>query len=189
MAPNPGVDCWTLWAGAEGMVLLMPVDHDEVYGWAATSRPQLHSEAIDALDRMMGSFPGRVQRAVRHALSLPSELHHSPLEEVRLDHWHIGRAALIGDAAHATAPVWAQGAALAFEDAIVLARSLSASADIPAALTAFEAQRRPRVAHVQKLTDAMSRAAKLPLMVRDTLLPWIGPKRYRQTYEPLKAQV
>jgi hypothetical protein len=39
------------------------------------------------------------------------------------------------------------------------------------------------------MTDAMSKAGKLPPFVRNILLPMIGPKRYRQTYEPLKVSI
>lgn len=189
MAPNPGVDCWTLWAGAEGMVLLVPVSRDEVYGWAAITRPQTDVSSSESLTSLIRKFPDRVRQAVTHAISGPGKLHWSPLEQVSLDLWHRGRAVLIGDAAHAVAPVWAQGAALSMEDAIVLARSLSRQSDVEAALAGFETARRPRVEHIHAMTDAMSKAGKLPLVVRNLLLPMIGPKRYRQTYEPLKMPV
>jgi 2-polyprenyl-6-methoxyphenol hydroxylase-like FAD-dependent oxidoreductase len=171
------------------MVLLMPVDDREVYGWAANTRPFSQGDSPEALDRLTCKFPERVRNTVLDVVARPNALYHSPLEEVRLNRWYNGRAVLIGDAAHATAPVWAEGVALALEDAIVLARSLSTiPAELPA-LADFEAQRRSRVAHVQALTDAMSKAAKLPPLVRKALFPFIGPKRYRQTYEPLKAAV
>lgn len=57
----------------------------------------------------------------RRRSQIPPPCTDSPVEEVRLDSWHRGRVVLIGDAAHATAPVWAQGAAPAAEDALVLA--------------------------------------------------------------------
>ncbi len=189
MAPNPGIDCWSLWTGADGMVLLVPVDDDVVYGWAATTRPRRDDGPTDALERMAGDLPERVRCALMHALSHDGGLYHSPLEEVRLPSWHSGRAVLVGDAAHATAPVWAQGAALALEDAIVLARSVDEHPDIETALMDYQNQRLKRVAHVQQLTDAMSKAAKLPNLIRNALLPVIGPRRYRQTYEPLKVEV
>jgi salicylate hydroxylase len=48
-------------------------------------------------------------------------------------------------------PYLAQGAAMAIEDSAVLAHHLAAGRDdIPAALKAFEAARRPRVAEVWK---------------------------------------
>ena len=189
MAPNPGVDFWTLWTSAECMVLLAPVGDHSVYGWAALTRSRSDDRSAWQLDRATRHFPERVRQAIRHASSHRDGLHHSPLEEVRLDRWHEGRTVLIGDAAHATAPVWAQGAALALEDAIVLARCLSAHPDVPTALIDFQDQRMARVSHVQALTDAMSRAAKLPPLIRNALLPFIRPKRDSQTYEPLKKQV
>jgi 2-polyprenyl-6-methoxyphenol hydroxylase-like FAD-dependent oxidoreductase len=189
MTPNPGVDCWTVWAGPHGMVLLMPVSDEEVYGWAALTRPIRHADPVYALHRMSECFPLRVREALHHAIWRSKSLYHSPLEEVRLHHWYKGRALLIGDAAHATAPVWAQGAALALEDAIVLARLLAAHDDVLAVLPEFEDRRRARVAHVQAHTDAMSRATRLPSFIRDSLMPFIGPKRYRQAYGPLMAPI
>ena len=63
--------------------------------------------------------------------------------------WVDGNTALLGDAAHAMVPFLAQGAAMAIEDAAVVADCLKASpADIPAALAAYEAARKPRVVKV-----------------------------------------
>lgn len=57
--------------------------------------------------------------------------------------------ALIGDAAHAMTPFAAQGAAMAIEDAVVLARSVAQSSDdLPAALAAYQVARAGRVAKV-----------------------------------------
>lgn len=186
MAPNPGLDCWTVWASAGGMVLLMPVSETEVYGWAAITAPKMARGSGQALVEMAAEFPPVVQDAVRYAASRPAGLYHSPLEEVRLEHWHADHVGLIGDAAHATAPVWAQGAALGLEDALCLGGLITTRGAVPAALAEFEAVRRPRVAHVQRMTDAMSKAAKLPPLVRRLLLPFVGPKKYQQTYGPLK---
>jgi 2-polyprenyl-6-methoxyphenol hydroxylase-like FAD-dependent oxidoreductase len=187
MAPDPGIDCWTVWAGAEGMVLLMPVGDGEVYGWAALAASDAGAAGPERLYQLAGRFPSRVREAILSALAHPDRLHRSPLEEVRLERWHGDHAVLIGDAAHATAPVWAQGVALGLEDALVLGRLLSHGQDLEAALVEFEARRRPRVAHVQAQTDAMSRAARLPPIVRNLLLPFVGPRRYRGAYGPLKA--
>lgn len=62
-----------------------------------------------------------------------------------------GRLALIGDAAHAMTPFAAQGAAMAIEDAAVLAKLVvSIPDDLPRALERYEALRRPRVAKVAR---------------------------------------
>ena len=55
-----------------------------------------------------------------------------------------GRVALLGDAAHPMLPFLGQGAALALEDAVVLARSLSGSADVTQAVARYSAVRQPR---------------------------------------------
>jgi len=183
MAPNPGVDCWTVWSGAAGAFLLIPVDGDEVYGYAsATGGGPVEADPA-WLARSFRDYPGPV-RAVLETVSAEA-LYHSPIEEVRTDRWAHGRVALIGDAAHATAPVWAQGGALAVEDALVLARLL-AGGDWDTAGERYQQQRRERVRHVQAATDRFSKAASLPAWFRDLILPVVGPKSYREAYGPLR---
>jgi salicylate hydroxylase len=63
--------------------------------------------------------------------------------------WTRESLALIGDAAHAMTPFAAQGAAMAIEDAWVLAVLAAGSPDgLPSALARYEAIRRPRIRHV-----------------------------------------
>jgi len=75
-----------------------------------------------------------------------------PIHTVRPDApWTAPGIALIGDAAHAMTPFAAQGAAMAIEDAETLAAFVAANpANAPAALTAWERTRRPRVAAVAR---------------------------------------
>ena len=108
---------------------------------------------------------------------------------MRCPHWSSGRVAVIGDAAHATAPVWAQGAALALEDALVLAALLAGGRDWSALGAEFDRRRRPRVDHVQAATDRMSRLLRVPIRVRDLLAPIAGPASYRAAYSPLREPV
>lgn len=68
-----------------------------------------------------------------------------PLEE-----WCRGRVTLLGDACHPMLPFLAQGAVMAIEDAWVLSRKLKGAGDVPAALAAYEAERKPRTAKVQR---------------------------------------
>jgi salicylate hydroxylase len=56
--------------------------------------------------------------------------------------------ALLGDAAHAMPPFLAQGAAMAIEDAAVVARWLGKIDHVPTALGAYQAERRPRTARL-----------------------------------------
>ena len=59
--------------------------------------------------------------------------------------WHRGPMIVIGDAAHAPAPTSGQGASMAIEDAIALARELGRTAPIEAAFASYERLRRERV--------------------------------------------
>lgn len=66
-----------------------------------------------------------------------------------LPRWQDGRAVLIGDAAHPTLPFMAQGAAMALEDSLLLARLVGGTPDLRSALTRFEALRKPRATRLQ----------------------------------------
>lgn len=181
MVPNPGVECWTGWAGRGGTVfLLIPAGGGEAYGWAcAPGHDQADPRAAFA------RFPAIVRDTLDAAWTQTGSVYHSPLEEVRLPEWGRGRVLLIGDAAHAMAPVWAQGAALALEDALVLAELLAARGDWDRAGAEYERRRRPRVEHVAAATGRMSRLAGVPPRVRDPLMPFAGPRGYRAAYRPL----
>ncbi|MFF7633321.1 FAD-dependent oxidoreductase [Kitasatospora sp. NPDC008050] len=58
--------------------------------------------------------------------------------------WQRGRTILIGDAAHAASPATGQGASMALEDAVVLAKALREAGPRPEALAHYEQLRRPR---------------------------------------------
>lgn len=186
MAPNPGLDCWTLWTGERGMVLLLPVDEGTVYGWAAATTADAASGDLALLESVVRDFPTRVRDTVAAVLAYPGSIYHSPIEEVRLTPWSRDRVVLIGDAAHATAPVWAEGAALAMEDALVIAELVGKHGAGPETGSRFESLRRSRVDHVQAMTDRLSKAARLPHTLRSLLMPFITPRSYVATYEPLK---
>ncbi len=66
-----------------------------------------------------------------------------------MPHWGDGAVTLLGDACHPTLPFMAQGAAMAIEDAAVLADCLSVGADVASGLRRYEGLRRERTARVQ----------------------------------------
>ena len=71
---------------------------------------------------------------------------------LRNQRWHDGNVVLLGDAAHTVHFSVGSGTKLAMEDAVALARALARAptGDIPAALTAYEAERRPAVESLQR---------------------------------------
>ena len=75
--------------------------------------------------------------------------------------WHRGSLVVIGDAAHAPAPSSGQGASMAAEDGVVLAKALRDLPSIPEALDAYEGLRRTRVERIVAY-GARSSSAKVP---------------------------
>jgi salicylate hydroxylase len=91
---------------------------------------------------------------------------------------HAGRTVLIGDAAH---PAGAgQGASIAMEDAVVLARHLIAS-PAPDALAAFDRERQPRAGKMAKM-EARTRDAKasgpITRRMREIIMPHVFDRFY-----------
>lgn len=72
--------------------------------------------------------------------------------------WHRGRMVLVGDAVHAPSNSTGQGASLAMESGIQLARCLRDLADVPSAFTSYERLRRTRVEKVAARGARISRA-------------------------------
>jgi len=87
--------------------------------------------------------------------------------------WHRGRMVVIGDAAHAPTPSSGQGASLAIEDAVVLAKCLR---DLPheEAFRAYERRRRARVERIAKVAariNSSKAAGPVVRVLRDAVLP------------------
>jgi FAD-dependent urate hydroxylase len=107
-------------------------------------------------------------RATPHPLTFALQY-----ELPRVPAWHRGAIGILGDAAHAASPTSGQGASLAIEDAVELARCLR---DLPptAALAAFEQRRRARAERVVA-EAARTSSHKVPgrfgAFVRDLMLP------------------
>lgn len=103
-----------------------------------------------------------------------------------------GRIALLGDAAHPVLPFLAQGAALAIEDAAMLARELAAHLDaggaaaVPTALAAYARARQERAARVQAASRANARNYHVGppwSWGRNLALKRLGPEGMRSRYD------
>jgi 2-polyprenyl-6-methoxyphenol hydroxylase-like FAD-dependent oxidoreductase len=68
---------------------------------------------------------------------------------------------LVGDAAHASTPNMGQGAAMALEDAAVLAELVGKGGPPDEILPAWEARRRPRALFVQTQSRRIGRVGQL----------------------------
>lgn len=125
-----------------------------VPGGMRPESPQIQHELIN---RWFADWPAPVGKFI--AATRPSELTQQPIRYV----WPVpaalhqpvgdGGIALMGDAAHGVAPILAQGASLALEDAVTLGWALRRHPDsVPDALASYDRARVARVKRVARLS-------------------------------------
>jgi salicylate hydroxylase len=171
LGPNAHLVHYPIRAGREfNLVALVPERWTEE-GWSATA------DRATLLGHFRNWAPG-----VKSLLEKPETWLKWALCGVDADSpWSDGRITLLGDAAHAMLPFAAQGAAMAIEDAAVLAHLFPPSAtDIPAVFKAYETARKQRVKKVQETAAENGRIYHLsgPLAIgRDTVMKLMPPDR------------
>jgi salicylate hydroxylase len=136
-----------------------------------------------ALERAFAGW----SREARALISAPVEWRAWPLYcRPPIPSFSLGRAALVGDAAHPMVPFLAQGAAQAIEDAGVLGRVIAQAQDIPTALAVYSRDRVARAARVQRDALRQGRIYHLggPLaFARDLTMRMLGPRRLGERYD------
>jgi FAD-dependent urate hydroxylase len=182
------VTTWTVLLGREVSFLAVPIGGGEVYCYCDASTE--HNARIQGNDvrgrlvELLTGFAGPVS-TILDELDPDSDVHVAPIEEVTLDAWSRGSVLLVGDAAHATSPNMAEGAAMALEDSLVLADCLNSDRDIAQTLASFQARRRPRTQWVRAQTRRRDRTRNLPPALRNVVLRAWGRKIFRANYRPL----
>ncbi|ORE95860.1 monooxygenase [Stappia sp. 22II-S9-Z10] len=99
-----------------------------------------------------------------------------------------GRVGFIGDAAHAMVPFMAQGAAMALEDAAVLAHAVAAHGPTPAALTAYADARAPRTRRIAAMSTEQGQIYHMPFplnLARDQTMKTLGPRMLHRRTDPV----
>jgi 2-polyprenyl-6-methoxyphenol hydroxylase-like FAD-dependent oxidoreductase len=111
--------------------------------------------AVLMRDRL-GDYTGRVAD-LRELITDSAAVVYKPMESVLLPQpWYRGRQIIIGDAAHATTPHLAQGAAMAIEDAVLLGELLGQHRSLPPALEEFMSRRFKRAKYVVDCSDQIA---------------------------------
>jgi len=131
---------------------------------------------------MFSGFGEPVPRLLDHA----ADAYFAPIEEVAAPAWTAQGIVLIGDAAHASSPNMAQGAAMAAEDALVLAELLATRRPVERVLSQYERRRRPHVEWVQAQTHRRDRMRSLHPIIRNLTLRLAGERIFRSNYRPLR---
>lgn len=163
--PVPGAAPGTTWGpGREAGIV--PLVDGRTY-WFAGERAAAdvrHADEKAYLRHRFGDWHDPIPQLIEDtpaASLLHLDLYHLATP---LDSYVHGRVALLGDAAHATVPHLGQGACQAIEDAATLAWAVARHPDVPTALAAYDALRRPRS---QAVARASQRAGRFGFQVRN----------------------
>ncbi len=157
------IDDHTKWWGVDRHIVIYFVNNrrDEVYFVTSVPEPDWEVESWSAqgdpkaLRQAYEGFHGQVQRI----LAACDQVHKWAIVDRRpLSSWSEERVTLLGDACHPMTPYMAQGAAMAMEDAVVLARCLAGrdTDGIAAGFQQYERVRKERTSRVQ-LTSHQNR--------------------------------
>jgi salicylate hydroxylase len=157
LAGQPNLDSFTKWWGPthESQIVTFPLNRGrDIFIFATTAQESWRHESWTqpgSVEELRG-FYADYHAEARALLDACDEVLKTALwERDPMPAWSIGRVTLMGDAAHPMLPFMAQGAGMAIEDAIVLARALTGVAmqAVPAALLRYEEARRERTARIQ----------------------------------------
>lgn len=117
---------------------------------------------------------------VAHVIEATPEsaiLYHELFDRDPLPSLSAGRVCLLGDAAHPTTPNLGQGAAMAIESAVILARALVESTTLDEALQRYDRTRLPRTSAVTRRSRLIGEMAQL----QNPLLRWLRNTLVRLT--------
>jgi 2-polyprenyl-6-methoxyphenol hydroxylase-like FAD-dependent oxidoreductase len=141
--------------GKDGFFGYSGIGNGELMWWSNLPREQpltreeLTHFSLDSLKQEMLSiyenYHAPIATLIRHT---HSPVKHNIFDIQSLATWHQGRVMLIGDAAHAVSPNTGQGASLALEDALCLAKLLRDCGDYAQVYQQFETFRKPRVERI-----------------------------------------
>lgn len=170
---------------------LIDIGHGRYYWWGTHNMPAARSRSWSGgKDDVVRAFDGwapEVRRIIQETpediiLTMPS------CDRVFLERWGEGPVTLLGDAAHPMLTSLGQGAAMAIEDAVVLAHAVARHPGDPrAGLRAYEDARRERT---RTMVTASRRTSALEQLehpaataLRDTFLRWVPKSVLSRQFE------
>jgi 2-polyprenyl-6-methoxyphenol hydroxylase-like FAD-dependent oxidoreductase len=174
----PKVEASETWGSAKRFGIV-PLTDNRIY-WYATLSAKQNDESLNKLGPMGIAdiykdfhFPvGDVIRSTQPDLLIRNDIS----DFVPTRRFAFGRIVLLGDAAHATTPNLGQGACMAIEDAVVLARCMKQERDPAKAFERFEQARVKRTSQIVTTSYNLGKVAQLknPLLmkVRNAAMRW-----------------
>lgn len=139
---------------------IVRIDKERVY-WFSTANVEAGEQrsAAETKNFLLDYFKGWHHPVELLIASTPAEhiLHNDIYDIKPMKKWCAGRVALLGDSAHPTTPNMGQGACMAIESSLALARCLREGDDLAASLRRYERDRMPRTAWVTEQSRKIGR--------------------------------
>jgi salicylate hydroxylase len=154
----PEIDAFTKWWGPnpQSQIVTFPLNRGrDTFIFATTGQDSWHEESWTSPGDVneLRSFYRDYHPDARALLDACDSVLKSALyEREPLPQWSVGRVSLLGDACHPMLPFMAQGAGMAIEDGVVVARCLSQVqqlTDVASVLQTYASLRQGRTAEIQ----------------------------------------
>ncbi|MFX0557786.1 FAD-dependent monooxygenase [Maribacter sp. CXY002] len=159
---HPDLDTGYIYYGKQSKIGFIPMSKDSMYMFLVSAEgadnPWIDkSEFVPKLKDYLSEYDIKIAQDARAQIKDPNLVNYRPLDAVHLpDPWYKKRVIVIGDGAHATVPQLGSGAALAIEDAVVLAEELKNAIKVDDAFTAFMKRRYDRCMMVVNASETLA---------------------------------
>jgi 2-polyprenyl-6-methoxyphenol hydroxylase-like FAD-dependent oxidoreductase len=141
---------------------LIPMTTDTMYMFVVSSEgednpfiPQ--DERVARLKAYVSDFSAPMVQGIVEQITDAKGIIYNPLKTLFVEGaWYKNRVVMIGDAAHSTIPQLGSGAALAIEDAVVLAEELAKDQSVEDVLAAYQARRYQRCKTIVDVSNTLA---------------------------------
>jgi 2-polyprenyl-6-methoxyphenol hydroxylase-like FAD-dependent oxidoreductase len=159
---HPNLETGYMFFGKKSKLGLIPMTADTMYMFVVTAEgddnpiiPQ--DEMVARLKAYVSDYPAPMVQDILNEIDDNDKVNYRPLETLMMSApWYKNRVVMIGDAAHATIPQLGSGAALAIEDAVVLAEELQKDQSVEAILENYMTRRYDRCKMIVDVSNTLA---------------------------------
>ena len=159
---HPNLETGYMFFGKKTKLGLIPMTADTMYMFVVSSEgadnPFIpEDELVARLKAYVSDFPAPMVQDIVEQITDAKSIIYSPLKTLFVEEaWSKNRVVLIGDAVHATIPQLGSGAALAIEDAVVLAEELAKDQSVEDVLAAYRERRYQRCKTIVDVSNTLA---------------------------------
>lgn len=166
------LDTGYIYYGKRSKIGFIPMSENSMYMFLVSAEGENFwldkHKYVPMLQDYLSEYPAKIAQDASKLISDPNLVNYRPLEAVRISgDWYKGNCIIIGDGAHATVPQLGSGAALALEDAVVLAEELQKASSVKEAFEKFMKRRYERCMRVVDASEVLAEWELLEFQGKD----------------------